>query len=230
MIKKVIQLGDAALYCDFGDEANKHTNAKVIKVFKHLNSLLRNKKIQGIKNLTPSYNKLIISFDLNETNFKILKETLFKYNFKDTNYSSEIKLIKIPVCFEDPFSLDLEFMSDKLKLTKDEIINKHISGNYFVYMTGFIAGMPFIGDLSKELYSDRLKTPRVRVPAGSVGIVEQFCNIYTYESPGGWNIIGNTPLKIFDKKNLSNPAIFSPGDHVKFYKISSKEFKDFNGK
>ena len=126
--------------------------------------------------------------------------------------------------------MDLKHISEKLKISNEEFINKHLSGDYFVYMTGFIAGMPFFGDLSKDLYLNRLKTPRVRVPAGSVGIVEQFCNIYTFESPGGWNIIGKTPLKIFDKNNYLEPAMLSPGDQIKIIRISLKEFEKLNVK
>ena len=87
-------------------------------------------------------------------------------------------------------------------------------------MTGFIAGMPFLGDLDKKLHLNRLETPRVKVPKGSVGITEQFCNIYTFESPGGWNIIGNTPIKVFDKSNQNQLTTISPGDKVLFYQIS----------
>ena len=95
-------------------------------------------------------------------------------------------------------------------------------------MTGFIAGMPFFGDLDENLYAKRLETPRVRVPKGSVGLTEQFCNIYTFESPGGWNIIGNTPLKIFDKTKDKTPNLINPGDIVKFKQINSEEHKNFN--
>ena len=91
-------------------------------------------------------------------------------------------------------------------------------------MTGFIAGMPFLGDVSEKLRVKRLETPRVKVPKGSVGLTEQFCNIYTYESPGGWNIIGNTPLEIFNKENRSEPALINPGDKVKFNKITKEEY------
>ena len=91
-------------------------------------------------------------------------------------------------------------------------------------MTGFIAGMPFLGDVSEKLRVKRLETPRVKVPKGSVGLTEQFCNIYTYESPGGWNIIGNTPLEIFNKENQSEPALINPGDKVKFNKITKEEY------
>ena len=95
-------------------------------------------------------------------------------------------------------------------------------------MTGFIAGMPFLGDIDKNIRTERLKTPRLKVPKGSVGITEQFCNIYTFESPGGWNIIGNTPLKVFDKHNLKNPLLIKPGDRISFYKISKQEHINWN--
>ena len=230
MIKKVINLGDTALYCDFGDIVNKEINFKVINLFTYLTDEIKKKKIEGIINLTPSYNKLIISYDLKITNYQKLKTFLNNINYKDINFSSKNKVIEIPVCYEEPFCLDLKYISEKLKISNEEFINKHLSGDYFVYMTGFIAGMPFFGDLSKDLYLNRLKTPRVRVPAGSVGIVERFCNIYTFESPGGWNIIGKTPLKIFDKNNYLKPAMLSPGDKIKIIRISLKEFEKLNVK
>ena len=95
-------------------------------------------------------------------------------------------------------------------------------------MTGFIAGMPFFGDLDNDMQAKRLETPRVKVPKGSIGITEQFCNIYTFESPGGWNIIGNTPLKVFDPTNEENPNLIYPGDLVKFKKININEYKNLN--
>ena len=91
-------------------------------------------------------------------------------------------------------------------------------------MTGFIAGMPFLGDLNEKLRIKRLATPRVKVPKSSIGLTEQFCNIYTYESPGGWNIIGNTPLEVFDKDNQTRPMLINPGDKVKFNRINQEEY------
>ena len=95
-------------------------------------------------------------------------------------------------------------------------------------MTGFIAGMPFLGNLNEKIRCDRLETPRVKVPKGSVGITEQFANIYTFESPGGWNIIGNTPLKIFDEINLLEPSLIKPGNKVSFYQISKEEYLNWD--
>ena len=95
-------------------------------------------------------------------------------------------------------------------------------------MTGFIAVMPYLGDLDVTMRANRLETPRVKVPKGSVGLTEQFANVYTFESPGGWNIIGNTPLEIFDSSKEKSPNLISPGDTVVFKKISLSNYKNFN--
>tara|TARA_B100000575_G_scaffold220568_1_gene180994 strand:- start:784 stop:1074 length:291 start_codon:yes stop_codon:yes gene_type:complete len=94
-------------------------------------------------------------------------------------------------------------------------------------MTGFVAGMPFLGDIDDKIRLNRLETPRVKVPKGSVGITEQFCNIYTFESPGGWNIIGSTPTNIFNSTDKNKPNLISPGDEVTFYEINKKEYIKF---
>ena len=227
MIKNISNLGDAAIYCDFGKELNEKINSNLISYFSHLKKLIKEKKIEGITNLTPSYNKLIISFDLTVTNFEKIKKILETLKVTNNN-QQDSKKIKIPICCEKEYGLDLISLSEKLKIPVNKILDLNLNKEYFCYMTGFIAGMPFLGDIHESLRVDRLQTPRVKIPKGSVGITEQFCNIYTYESPGGWNIIGNTPLKIFDKLNLNNPALIKPGDKVSFYKISKQEYLNWN--
>jgi KipI family sensor histidine kinase inhibitor len=95
-------------------------------------------------------------------------------------------------------------------------------------MTGFIAGMPFLGDLDKNMQVKRLETPRVKVPKGSVGLTEQFTNIYSFESPGGWNIIGNTPINVFDNKKEAEPNLISPGDTIVFKRIDINQYSNYN--
>ena len=223
MIKNISNLGDAALYCDFGNEINKEINTNVISFFK----TIQEQNIKGITNLAPSYNKLIISFDLDLINFLDLKKEISKIKVLKTS-ESNIKSVKIPICCEDEFALDIERLKKKLNLSKDEILNNYLNKEYFCYMTGFIAGMPFLGDIDKKLHLNRLETPRVKVPKGSVGITEKFCNIYTFESPGGWNIIGNTPIKVFDKLNQEQLTAISPGDKVIFYQISKEKYLSLN--
>ena len=223
MLKNILNLGDAAFYCDFGNEVNRKTNLHVITYFKTLQKL----NLKGITNITPSYNKLIISYDLSIIKFQELKEEIKNLKLIQIKNNEE-KIVKIPVCLDDEFSLDLKRLSEKLKIEKDKIIQTFLKKEYFCYMTGFIAGMPFLGDTDSKIRLQRLDTPRVKVPKGSVGITEQFCNIYTFESPGGWNIIGNTPIKVFDKFNQKNPAKINPGDRVTFYKINKDEYLKFN--
>ena len=133
------------------------------------------------------------------------------------------------MCCDNNFALDIKRVENKLKLKSEIILEKFFSKNYFCYMTGFVAGMPFLGDLNQEMRLKRLETPRVKVPKGSVGITEQFCNIYSYESPGGWNIIGNTPVKVFDQNKEENPILIKPGDSVQFYEITKNEFYKIKG-
>ena len=223
MIKNISNLGDSALYCDFGSKVNKEINSKVIQYFKNI----KEKKIEGITNITPSYNKLIISFDMRIVNFTSLKKTIENLNLKEF-INKKGDLIKIPICCDEEFSLDLKRLEKKLKIPEDKILEKFFSRDYYCYMTGFIAGHPFLGDTNESLRAKRLETPRVKIPKGSVGLTEQFCNIYSSESPGGWNIIGNTPLNIFDKTNELKPNLINPGDTVVFEQISKEEHNKYD--
>ena len=132
--------------------------------------------------------------------------------------------IKIPVCVDDKFGLDYDRLINVTKQSKEKILELFFQKEYFCYMTGFIAGMPFLGDVNEKIRCERLETPRLKVPKGSVGLTQQFTNIYTSESPGGWNIIGNTPLKIFDNQNENKPNLINPGDKVSFYEIPKEEY------
>ena len=223
MIKNILNLGDAALYCDFGKEVNKSTNTQVIRYFKSI----QNENIEGINNLTPSYNKLIISFDLKKTNFKNIKNII--ENLTTTNIDSlKNKKVEIPVCTDEKFSLDIKRLEKILNISRENIYKNFFDKEFFCYMTGFIAGMPFLGDLDNNMRAKRLETPRVKVPKGSVGLTEQFANIYTYESPGGWNIIGNTPLNIFDKNKEKDPNLINPGDTITFKEITEDQYRNYN--
>ena len=225
MIKNISNLGDAAVYCDFGIEVNKSVNSEVIKYFK----ALKKENIESINNLTPSYNKLIVSYDLRKTNFKEVKKLIENLNVNETQDKNNTK-IEIPVCCDDQFSLDIKRLEEKLKINRDKILNNFFSKEYFCYMTGFIAGMPFLGDLDENMRVPRLETPRVKVPKGSVALTEQFANIYTFESPGGWNIIGNTPLDVFDNSKEVEPNLINPGDTVVFKQINIEEYNSYNDK
>ena len=225
MIKNISNLGDAAVYCDFGVEVNKSVNSEVIKYFK----ALKKENVESINNLTPSYNKLIVSYDLRKTNFKEVKKLIENLNVNETQDNNSTK-IEIPVCCDDQFSLDIKRLEEKLKIKREKILQNFFSKEYFCYMTGFIAGMPFLGDLDENMRVPRLETPRVKVPKGSVALTEQFANIYTFESPGGWNILGNTPVDVFDNSKELEPNLINPGDIVVFKQINVEEYNSYNDK
>ena len=223
MIKNISNLGDAALYCDFGKDVNKETNTKVIRYFKSI----QKKDIKGINNLTPSYNKLIVSFDLKTTNFKNLKKEIENLDLIKSETINN-KKIEIPVCCDEDFSLDINRLEEKLKINREKIYENFFEKEFFCYMTGFIAGMPFLGDIDRNFRAKRLETPRVKVPKGSVGLTEQFANIYTFESPGGWNIIGKTPINIFDSTKEKDPNLIYPGDTISFKEITKDQYHNHN--
>ena len=225
MIKNISNLGDAAVYCDFGVEVNKSVNSEVIKYFK----ALKKENVESINNLTPSYNNLIVSYDLRKTNFKEVKKLIENLNVNETQDNNSTK-IEIPVCCDDQFSLDIKRLEEKLNISRDKILENFFSKEYFCYMTGFIAGMPFLGDLDENMRVPRLETPRVKVPKGSVALTEQFANIYTFESPGGWNILGNTPVDVFDNSKELEPNLINPGDIVVFKQINVEEYNSYNDK
>ena len=226
MIKKISNIGDCGISCDFGDEVNKKTNKEVIKLFNFIKQSVIKKKIKGILNYTPSYNKLIINFELGQTKSKEIIEFINSSDYSKTTLSEKNKVVEIPICYDEEFALDIKRLEEKTKLNFKKIINEHLNTDFFVYMIGFVPGQPFLGDLNNNLYHDRLDTPRVKINKGSVGIVEKFCTIYTFESPGGWNIIGKTPLDLFNI-NKKNTSVLSPGDTVKFKSITKKDLLSF---
>ena len=170
--------------------------------------------------------KWIIAFNGCIYNFKELKKIIEDLELKEI-LNNKGKIIKIPICCDKKFALDINNLEKKLNISEEKIYEKFFSKDYYCYMTGFIAGHPFLGDTDISLRAKRLETPRVRIPKGSVGITEQFCNIYSFESPGGWNIIGNTPLNIFDNTNELKPNLINPGDTVSFEQISIDEYEKY---
>ena len=226
MLKKISNIGDCGIACDFGDEVDKKTNKEVIKLFNFIRESVSSKKIKGILNYTPSYNKLIINFELGVINSKKITEFIKNNDYSKMTFQEKNKLVEIPICYDEEFALDIKRLEEKTKLSFKEIVSEHLNTDFFVYMIGFVPGQPFLGDINKKLFHDRLDTPRVKINKGSVGIVEKFCTIYTFESPGGWNIIGRTPLDLFNI-NKNNTSILSPGNTVKFKSITKKELLSF---
>lgn len=142
----------------------------------------------------------------------------------DAGAPLEQRTVDIPVCYGGEYGPDLEFVARINGLTAEEVIRIHASGDYLVYMIGFAPGFPYVGGMSKRIAAPRRETPRLKIPAGSVGIAGEQTGIYPIETPGGWRIIGRTPVRLFDP-GADPPSLLKAGDRIKFFPISAEEFK-----
>ncbi|HET8858805.1 5-oxoprolinase subunit PxpB [Marivirga sp.] len=179
----------------------------------------------------PAYCSITVVFDKVITDFENLKSKIEKLKITTDKTKSDAKVIEIPVCYDSEYAPDMESLSKEIKLSPEKIISMHTSGTYDVYMMGFLPGFPYLGQLPEELECKRKATPRKQVAAGSVAIAGKQTGIYPTDAPGGWQLIGQTPLKIFNP--LSDDAfLIKMGDKVKFKSISAETFKTLqkNGK
>ena len=212
--------GDRAILINFEQKIDPKINAQVHQ----LKAALEQAKIEGIDYLIPAYCSLTVGYQPAVLDYDILIEIIksIKTQTADTTFENQRKL-NIPVCYESPYALDIKDLAKNKGLSIDQIINLHTSSIFKVYMLGFLPGFVFMGKLPSRLECQRKPSPRLRVPPRSVGIAGLQTGIYPSETPGGWQIIGQTPLTIFDPKK-ANPFLFQAGDSVQFYAISEKEF------
>jgi len=218
----IFPLGDTALVINFKQKISRDINVEVIKLVTYL----KGKNIEGILYYIPAYCSLTIVFDREKWNFEDLSERIYRLASKLVN-KDDANLMhntwKIPVCYDDEFALDLPILADEKKVNPDQIIQWHLSKTYHVYMLGFLPGFVYLGDLHRRLHCKRKSEPRTIVPAQSVAIAGAQTGIYPLPGPGGWQILGKTPVAIFIP-TAKNPFLFHMGDQVKFERIDKNEF------
>lgn len=213
-----------------GDAIDHEVNQIVFRVY---NQLLQNRHTTWL-DIIPAYTTVSIVYDV----VKIRKDhaSAFEWITQEVNRilsqpSSTRKFtsrnITIPVCYDEPYSLDRKTILSNHKLSWDEVVSLHSSKAYQVFMIGFLPGFAYMGMVDQRIAFPRLAKPRTLVPAGSVGIAGEQTGIYPLDSPGGWNIVGRTPLTVFDVKN-ENPVLLQPHDTVTFQPITKKEFDSFD--
>lgn len=227
---KIFPLGDVGLIIDFGNVIDESINKLVHAVFEEL----LNDPIPGIIETVPAYSSLTIYYNVlsirkkisgGETAFEWISEKVKKYLSKERIQVDENgALLRIPVCYENEYGPDLNFVALQNKISVEEIIHLHISTTYRVYMLGFLPGFAYMGMVDEKIAVPRKQFP-APVEAGSIGIAGRQTGIYPLNSPGGWQIIGRTPLKLFDKEK-NDPTLFKTGDNVQFYSITKDEFEN----
>ncbi|TFB15074.1 5-oxoprolinase subunit PxpB [Filobacillus milosensis] len=216
----IYPLNDQSIVISFGNEIDEETSQKVQRLY----HVFRNVDEPYLVDLVPAYTTLTIFFDNELINYEVLKDKIKDSLHQSSmqNAATQSKKVYIPVLYK---GADLEIVANHNKLSIDEVIELHEQNVYMVYMIGFLPGFPYLGGLNERLATPRLNEPRSNVEAGSVGIAGQQTGIYPVNSPGGWNIIGYTPVKLFDMDRES-PFLFQAGDSIKFYSINQATYDE----
>ena len=217
-------MGDRGLLLEFGDEISRETSEKV----RRMALAIQAEAMIGIVETVPAYRSLLIIYNPMILPIEGLKKRLTRIGEGLQQAPlPEPKLTRIPVVYGGVYGPDLEEVARYHHISPEEVIQLHCSKPYLIYMIGFMPGFPYMGELPEALVTPRLKTPRLSVPKGSVAIAQRQTGIYSIRSPGGWQVLGRTPVELFDPEK-DPPARLQMGDFVQFYPISEKEFKEWH--
>jgi len=216
--------GDRGLLVEYGDGIDPELNRKV----RAIALATEQASPEGLLEVIPTYRSIILIYDPGVTSPHHLEAVLLSLEERLTEIDIPLpKTVQIPVCYGGELGPDIGFVARHNNLTAANVIRIHSAPHYQIYMVGFTPGFPYLGGLPEALHTPRLETPRTLVPAGSVGIANAQTGVYSIDSPGGWRLIGRTPLRLFDPKR-ANPFLFKAGDLLKFEPISMDEYHDID--
>lgn len=216
---RVLPCGDTALTIEFGDRIDRALSMAVVALGERISAA----GLAGVVECVPTYRSLLVHYSPLETSSAVLSAEILSLAGSEAENHAPARLFRIPACYEAALAPDLDEVAARTGLSTDEVVAAHTAGRYHVYMLGFLPGYPYMGDLCPALQLPRREDPRVKVPPGSVSIAMDMTAVYTYESPGGWHLIGGTPVHLFDIANTP-PAVLRPGDQVVFESIPRTEY------
>ena len=218
---RILTVGDCAVSVEFGQEISLEINHKVMA----LKMVLERETIRGIVELIPTYCSLLIQYDPMDLRYGQLRDRLEALVTQlDEVEMPPKQVVEIPVAYGGEYGPDLGEVARAHNISEEEVIKLHSEPEYPIYMLGFVAGFPYLGGMNKAIATPRKKSPRLKIEAGSVGIAGEQTGIYSVESPGGWQIIGRTPLKLYDV-NRNEPVLLKAGQYIKFKPITKEEFR-----
>ncbi|RXT04934.1 5-oxoprolinase subunit PxpB [Ammoniphilus sp. CFH 90114] len=229
---QVYPLGETALVVALGDSINLETHNKV----KALAKFLDEQPFTGLVEYVPAFTTVTVFYDPLQfaddeqvSAYKRVSDIMDSImNQLKEEERGNFRVMEIPVCYGGRFGPDLEFVAEHNGLTPEEVVEIHTSGEYLVYMIGFAPGFPYIGGMSERIAAPRRPSPRLAIPAGSVGIAGKQTGVYPIETPGGWQLIGQTPLQLFRPLD-SSPSLLQAGDQVRFVSVTEDEFLELKG-
>ena len=217
---RFLPAGDTALTVEFGDGVDRALNDSVLR----LSARVRAAQLRGVVETVPTFRSLMVHYDPLATDGASLTAALENLLDENRGETQPVKLWRIPACYAASHAPDLAEVAQHTGLSAADVVRLHSGGaRYHVYMIGFVPGFPYMGELPAPLVLPRRADPRVRVPAGSIAIATNMTAIYPQESPGGWHLIGATPVRLFDLRR-PRPALLSPGDAVRFEPVTVREF------
>lgn len=204
---------------EFGDSIDRVLSDRVLR----LSALVRGANLPGVVETVPTFRSLMVHYEPLATGNASLTAAIEKLLDTSRDEPKPVKLWRIPACYAISHAPDLAEVARRTGLSAAEVVRLHSSTRFHIYMLGFVPGYPYMGDLPDPLVLPRRTDPRIRVPAGSIAIATNMTAIYPLESPGGWHLIGATPIRLFDLR-WPRPALLSPGDAVRFEPVSVHEF------
>jgi len=212
-------MGDRALLVELGNEISPLVNKKVRDLFLYL----KDRRVEGVVEIVPAYRSLLIVYDPLKTTLSVLKESLSKrHQTMGRSEAPRLRTLEVPVVYGGEYGPDLNWVAEYHRLSPEDVVRFHTGTTYQVYMIGFTPGFAYMGELPDTLITPRKETPRISVPRGSVAIAQSQTGVYPVESPGGWQLIGRTPLNLFDPAKWP-PTPLEMGDRVKFFPIKEEE-------
>lgn len=222
----VYPCGDSAVTIQVGSMISEVVNRDVVA----LTQTLQQTQISGILEVVPSYCAVCVHYDPMILPYETLIDALRRLEVTACDHQADdLHVVEIPVCYGGTFGPDLHFVAQQAGLTEHEVIQRHSSSLYLVYMLGFLPGFAYMGGMDESIACPRLTSPRTKIPAGSVGIAGAQTGVYPLDSPGGWQLIGRTPLKMFAIDNEQAKFTLSAGDRVRFVPISEERYRELEG-
>ena len=222
----VLPCGDTEVTVQVGTVISEAVNREVVSVLQAIS----NANIAGVLELVPSYTSVCIHYDSLRLPYENLLEQLQALTIDPhCAQNSSREIVKIPVCYGGEYGPDLSFVAEHAGLTETEVIRLHSEGRYLVYMLGFLPGFAYMGGMDERIACPRLTSPRTKIPAGSVGIAGSQTGVYPLASPGGWQLIGRTPVKMFQMNGETAQFALSAGDWVQFVPITEEEYRNMEG-
>ena len=218
---KILIEGDSSVLIVFGDTISTEINQRISATVK----LIKEQRIEGIVDMIPAFASLLINYNPLVINYDTIRRRLERILRMDTRAEAAAKRVfEIPVCYGGEFGPDLGDIAENAGLTPEEVVEIHTSRDYLIYMLGFLPGFCYLGGLDERIHTPRLSSPRLRIPAGSVGIGGSQTGIYPMDSPGGGRLMGMTPVKTYDPQR-ETPILVQAGEYIRFVRIDEAEYR-----